>query len=417
MVGMPDRLNCSGRSDKEERLRELAYERELDSTKIAIKNIINDTNKKGLKGLDALLSTFSRISGTGFNIVGEEYLREEMKGLDYKLKAVEDLASDQRVYKNIDKTKELGIFISAAINNVVKPGEKIYINSPKPIDYLFLRLKDAEGHVNIAGSELGSEAENSKIYAEKAGSFAGEKMRGCEFHVDIAGVSLGVRAVNSKIFAKTAGYEAGRRMVNSEMHIYKAREHLGVDALGSKIYVYEAGNFLGQSARGCKIFAKKAGLGAGNSMKKSKLYVDKAEGWLADYAENSEIHFGEAGDKSAEKIRNCKVYGKKAGDDFGDDAFRSKIYVDELGNNACDGMQDSELHFKKIDGKLGSWSFDMAFLHNKVYKGNLRYLPPNITHALEFTLYLTGRLWYKLKPEPRVNWAGLLLYLGPSNKK
>ena len=34
MVGMPDRLNCSGRSDKEERLRELAYERELDSTKM-----------------------------------------------------------------------------------------------------------------------------------------------------------------------------------------------------------------------------------------------------------------------------------------------------------------------------------------------------------------------------------------------
>ncbi len=367
MVGMPDRLNCSGRSDKEERLRELAYERELDSTKIAIKNIINDTNKKGLKGLDALLSTFSRISGTGFNIVGEEYLREEMKGLDYKLKAVEDLASDQRVYKNIDKTKELGIFISAAINNVVKPGEKIYINSPKPIDYLFLRLKDAEGHVNIAGSELGSEAENSKIYAEKAGNFAGTEMRGCEFHVNIAGDYLGSGTINSKIFTKTAGYKTGRGMIGSEMHIYKAGEDLGINAIGSKIYVYEAGNFLGQNTKGCKIFAKKAGK------------------WLANYAKNGEIHFGEAGEESLRNINHCNVYGKKAGDNFGEDAYKSKIYVDELGNNACYRMQDSELHFKKINGKLGRWYDNKALSHNKVYKGESRYILPNVKHGLEFT--------------------------------
>lgn len=353
-----------------------AYERVVEGYKSHIKNTIQFTNKKGLKGLDALLYAFSKLSGTDFTAVGEEYLHGEMKGLDYKLKDVEDLAGDERVYNNIDKTDGLGIFISAAINNVIKPREKVYINSPRPIDKLLYGLRDAEGHVNVAGNNLGE----------------------------------GI--VNSKIFAKTAGYEAGKEMVNSEMHIYKADEGLGRDSVGSTIYVHDASDFLGQGADHSIIFAKKAGLGAGNSMKKSKLYVDKAEEWLADYAENSEIHFGEADEKALKQIRNCKVYGKKAGDDFGEDAFRSKIYVDELGNNACDGMQDSELHFKKLNGKLGRWYIDLALPHNKVYKGESRYILPNIKHSLEFTGYETIELLKKLKPKRKDNWAEFLFYLG-----
>ena len=353
-----------------------AYERVVEGYKSHIKNTIQFTNKKGLKGLDALLYAFSKLSGTDFTAVGEEYLHGEMKGLDYKLKDVEDLAGDERVYNNIDKTDGLGIFISAAINNVIKPREKVYINSPRPIDKLLYGLRDAEGHVNVAGNNLGE----------------------------------GI--VNSKIFAKTAGYEAGKEMIKSEMHIYKADEGLGRDSVGSTIYVHDAGDFLGQGADHSTIFAKKAGLGAGNSMKKSKLYVDKAEEWLADYAENSEIHFGEADEKALKQIRNCKVYGKKAGDDFGEDAFRSKIYVDELGNNACDGMQDSELHFKQLNGKLGWWYIDLALPHNKVYKGESRYILPNIKHSLEFTGYETIELLKKLKPKRKDNWAEFLFYLG-----
>ena len=353
-----------------------AYERKLESAKISIKNTITDTNKKGLKGLDTLLSAFSRLSGSDFTVAGEEYLRKEMKNLDYKLKDVEDLAGDERAYQDTTRTYDLGIFISAAINNVIKPGEKVYINSPRPIDNLFYGLRNAEGHVNTAGDNLGE----------------------------------GI--VNSKIFAKTAGYEAGKEMINSEMHIYKAGSGLGSDSIGSTIYVHDAGGFLGQGVKGCKIFAKKAGIGAGNSIKDSKLYTDKAGDWLADYSENSEIHFGEAGDESAKEIRNCNVYGKKAGYNFGEDAYKSKIYVDELGNNAGLGMKYSELHFKKLNGKLGWWYTDLALSHNKVYKGNLLYILPNIKHGLEFTGYKTKELLEKLKPKPKVNWAELLFYLG-----
>ena len=358
-----------------------AYERKLESAKISIKNTITDTNKKGLKGLDTLLSAFSRLSGSDFTVAGEEYLRKEMKNLDYKLKDVEDLAGDERAYQDTTGTYDLGIFISAAINNVVKPGEKVYIKSPRPIDNLFYGLRNAEGHVNAAGR------------------------------------SLGEGIVNSKIFAKTAGYEAGREMINSEMHIYKAVFRLGFDSIGSKIYVYDAGDFLGQGAKGCKIFAKKAGTGAGNSIKNSKLYIDKAGKWLADYAKNSEIHFGEAGEEALKEIKNCNVYGKKAGADFGKYAFKSKIYVDELGNNVGMGMEHPELHFKKLNGKLGWWYSEDALSHNKVYKGKLPYILPNIKHGLEFMGYKTKELLEKLNLEPRVNWAQFLFYLGPANKK
>ena len=79
----------------------IRHERKVEGYKSHIKNTIQFTNKKGLKGLDALLYAFSKLSGTDFTAVGEEYLHGEMKGLDYKLKDVEDLAGDERVYNNI----------------------------------------------------------------------------------------------------------------------------------------------------------------------------------------------------------------------------------------------------------------------------------------------------------------------------
>lgn len=75
--------------------------------------------------------------------------------MDYKLKDVEDVAKDKRLYNGIKETSALGIVLSAAINNVIKPGEKVHIKSIKPIDNLFYNLSNAEGYVNIAGYGLG----------------------------------------------------------------------------------------------------------------------------------------------------------------------------------------------------------------------------------------------------------------------
>ncbi len=93
-----------------------------------IKKTIENTNKKGLKGLDALLSVFSELSKKNFTVVGEGYLRKEMKKLDYKVKDVQDFAGYKRVYNDINET-ERRFFMYAAIKNVIKPGEKVYIKT------------------------------------------------------------------------------------------------------------------------------------------------------------------------------------------------------------------------------------------------------------------------------------------------
>ena len=333
-----------------------------DEKKIAnalINNTIKKVNKNQLKGLDALLSVLSDLSKSNAPIIAdEECVRGEMKNLDYKLKDVEDVAKDERLYEGIETTESLGIAISAAINNVIKPGEKVYIKSIKPIDYLFYNLRDAEGHVDIAGNYFGENAVNSKIYAKKAGDYAGNKI------------------------------------VNSELHVYNVGNYSAEETKGSKIYVHEAGDWLGDSSKGSTIFVRRAGHGAGIRIKDSKLYVDKATDDFAYCARGSEIHFNEIGDNAAKYIKLCNVYGRKAGKRFGIGASNSKMYVDEVGDGSCGSMAHSELHYKKINGKLGYSHcyfdyFDISGTdiplvgkahpsNNKVYKKGLLHLPYEI---------------------------------------
>ena len=330
---------------------ELAQERELKKAKTCIKNIFKNANKNQLKGLDALLSVLSDLSKSDAPIIVDEgYVRGEMKNLDYKLKDVEDIVRDERLYEGIETTESLGIVISAAINNVIKPGEKVYIKSIKPVDNLFYNLKDAEGHVDIAGNYLGENAVNSNIFARKAGDAAGHKMK------------------------------------NSEMHIYKAANNAGFSMEDSKIYVNKAGERLGGSSERSLISAKKADAELGWHSFKSKIYVDKAGYGLGAYATDCEIHFNEARDNAAMSVKRCKVYGKKAGEDFGARAFESKMYVDELGYNAGLYMQYSEIHFKKLDGALGKWDpgSRRRELHNKLYKNGLPFVPFYIIHAIDW---------------------------------
>jgi hypothetical protein len=364
---------------------ELARKRELAGAKTYVKRTIENANEKKLRGLDALLLVISNLSKSDAPIIaGEGYVRGEMKNLDYKLKDVEDAANNEKIYDGINETSALGISLSAAINNVIKPREKVHIKSPKPIDNLFYNLKDAEGHVDIAGDYLGE------------------------------------NAVNSKIFAKNAGRSAGEKVVNSELHVYKAGNALGDESKNSKIYVNKAKDWLGNNSKGNLIFAREAGYGAGIRIEDTKLYVDKAGDGFACYAINSEIHFNEVGDGAAERISHCNIYGRKAGKEFGVEAGSSKMYVDELGGNACQWMENSKLYFKKLDGKLGSWYIDVN-VHNKVYKNGSRYILPNIKHEAEVMNYKIKDYLKKIKdrfePEPEPSWALLLFYLGGNWKK
>ena len=324
-----------------------------------IKYHIKNVDKKGL---EALLSGFSDFAGPDFDAYFDyEDLCKEMKKLDYTLKDVEDFASNPKVYVNYEKMKpsdRLGMFISAAINNVIKDGEKVHINSPRPINHLFYKLTNAEGHVNIAGSYLGADALQSKIYAKKAGE------------------------------------SAGRDMTDSEMHVYEAGDLLGYYSMGSKIFAKQAGKDLGRNSKRNEIHVGEAGGYAANSIKDSKIYIGKAGNYCAIYAERSEIHVGEAGNGAGEKMRDCNFYGRKAGDDFACEAFKSKTYVDEVGDDAGKWMSFSELHVNKL-GKIGDWPVEHN-PHNKVYFGKIPYILPNIKNEVNRIAYKTEQAWKRL---------------------
>ncbi len=195
----------------------------------------------------------------------------------FTTKDIEEFVRNPEIYVKLNDSSKLGLFISAVINKNIKRGERVFIDSPIPINLLFYNLKGVEAHVNKAGDKLGYCAESSKIYANGVGDYAGSDMENSELHVDEAGISLGEYARNSKIYANRAKEDAGLYMENSELHITIADDYLGSGAENSKIY---AGN---------------AGAWAGYYMKNSELKVVNALDYLGYGARNSKI--------CAEKVR------------------------------------------------------------------------------------------------------------------
>ena len=146
---------------------------------------------------------------------------------------------------------EFGLFLSVLINKNLKAGEKVQITTSIPVDYLFYKLENVEAHVNIAGRYLGSEAKNSKIYADEAGDNTGESMERCELHVKTADDSLGSRAKNSKIYADKAGDNTGEFMENCKLYVKEVYYNLGDSAKNSKIYADDLeGNLAGNILKG-----------------------------------------------------------------------------------------------------------------------------------------------------------------------
>ena len=231
---------------------------EFKNAKNYVKGSINDANKKGLNGLDALLTVISDLSKSILSIyAGEEYIREEMKNLNYKLKDVEDVAKDKSLYNCINKPGALGVSISAAINNVIKPGEKIYIDSPKPIDNLFYNLKDAEGHVNVAGDYFGNNAINSMIYAKKAGDNAGNGAYHSMLHIGKAGNMFAYSARGSEIHFDEVKNNAANKIKECNVHGRKAGEHFGEDASKSKMHVDKIEGETGRHMNASKLYVKR----------------------------------------------------------------------------------------------------------------------------------------------------------------
>ena len=276
-----------------------------------------ENHDKNMAGLETMLSEFSRIindkSAPKLSRGEDEedrydiyydYIYENLN-IDYTLDDIDRFANHPLHYtknyrdENSIKNVELGLFISAAINKVVKKGEKVRITTLIPLGYLFYRLKDTEAYANIAGIYFGLCAQDSKIHAEEAGIYAAYYMRNSELHVKKASHFLGGHADNSKIYADKASSNAGYDIKNSELHVKETSGRLGVEAINSKIY------------------ADKAGGNVGEGMKNSELRIYELDGDLQNiHAINktNNIYIGEASYKRhyiRYKLSGIKVWKKQ----------------------------------------------------------------------------------------------------------
>ncbi|MBE5729573.1 hypothetical protein IG206_02120 [Candidatus Parvarchaeota archaeon] len=270
----------------------------------ALNTYIENSDKKREK-LEMLLSEFLRITSdksapdlkrSGWVENYYNYIYNNINNFDFNIFDVNQLTSNVQPYIKDDPSNnskfglflsalkddpsnnsKFGLFLSALINKNIKGGEKIQIITSIPIHYLFYKLENPEAYVNIAGAGLGLFADNSKIYADKAGDDAGYNMQNCELHVKKAGDWLGSGAINSTIYAYEVEDYAGYNIQSCELHVKKAGNRLGADAKNSKVY------------------ADEAGINAGSNMKNSELFIYKLNGNLADscFEGNNEIYLGE----------------------------------------------------------------------------------------------------------------------------
>ena len=132
--------------------------------------------RKASKGLESILADFYRLTGKRSeklysNNIDEvakyyEYIYENLNS-NYSLLDVEKFsgrAELDAMLEDEENSSKIGLFISAALNKVIRNGEKVSVSARKPINYLCYKLKDAEAYLDIAGDLVGCYSENSKIH-------------------------------------------------------------------------------------------------------------------------------------------------------------------------------------------------------------------------------------------------------------
>ena len=248
----------------------------------ALNTYIENSNQNNEK-LETLLSKFKEIvSDKAAPGKVDEYYNYIYKRINnFGIESVNILTDNLQAYEIIkddyDKNAKFGLFLSALINKNLKAGEKVQITALMPINFLFYKLENAEAYVNIAGTNLGSRAKNSKIDANEAGKHAGYNMVGCELHVNKAGDYFGNGAKNSRIYADEAENRAGWVMEGCELYVKKANDSLGYGAENSRIYADEAGDEAGPFMQNSKLFIYELNgkLAESCLKRKNKVYLGK----------------------------------------------------------------------------------------------------------------------------------------------
>ncbi|MEM5881796.1 MAG: hypothetical protein QXJ14_03705 [Candidatus Aenigmatarchaeota archaeon] len=231
-------------------------------------------------GVNKLLNIFKEIEeeikNTEFIIYSSFYemVSKELNFITYSLKDIEDLCP---IIKGDED--RIGIYISAAINKIIKDGDEVRLNfRNRRIDFIGMYLSKGKvivegdvgnnvghgmkgGSIHIKGnarSYIGYEMENGNIIVKgNAGDFVGSWMKGGSIHIKgNAGVGVGFGMENGNIIVKgNAGDNVGYVMIGGIINIKgNARNYVGSGMENGSIHIKgNAGSFVGFYSKGGEI--------------------------------------------------------------------------------------------------------------------------------------------------------------------
>ncbi len=148
---------------------------EPDNNIIDESNLRIDYNErfKGERYLKGVLSKNPIKEDFGFDYAPKLYdkfysLLEKSK---YSLQDVISFASKQ-------SDKNTGIFISAAINKIIKEEDEVFLYTQVPLDFLFYKFRRGYAQVNTAGNYFGVGMKKGALKAKEVGDSTFNEMEG-----------------------------------------------------------------------------------------------------------------------------------------------------------------------------------------------------------------------------------------------
>ncbi len=164
---------------------------------------------EGVKYLEKIISNnrFSEqvpnsniFGGEDFSLQ-EAYYHEVYKLLDKRRYNLQDV---KKFTEKQDNTYT-GVFISAALNKIIKDSDTVHLDTIKPLDYLLYRFSKGKVEVDKAGHHFAAKMSGGSVYAKKAGNYAFSEMEGGYGSILVAGDWLGYGMRGGKIEVHKAG--------------------------------------------------------------------------------------------------------------------------------------------------------------------------------------------------------------------
>ncbi len=216
---------------------------------------------------------------------------------------------DVSVFASKQTDKHLGIFVSAAINKIIREDQEMALYMTVPLDYLFYRFSRGHTKVNIAGYDFCKFMTGGDVKAHRVGNYAFFKVSGGHGEVESAGDYFAKEMENGMVFANKVGDNAFCHMK------------------GGYGEIIEAGSFFGTELENGRVKAHRIGDNAFYQMKGGYAEIDNAGDNLCWQIAGGTITAGKAGNNAFYNITGGSGKVNEAGDNFGKDKKGGKILL------------------------------------------------------------------------------------------